>query len=143
MEETKEKKNFTLYNLTPHHIIILAEDPQGRLIGTADNGPSAEYRRYRIVAKIPPSTSAARVVEENKVVGSFQINGTKIPIIRRSYKNIINLPEPRDGVFYFVSHLTAFIAFQEGRPTHDLIFAGGVIRNRRGKIIGIVSFGRL
>jgi hypothetical protein len=143
MERAMEKTNLILYNLTPHPIVILAEDPQGKLVGTTGNGPSAEYRRYRIVAKIPPSDSAARVVQENKELGSFQIKGTKIRIFRRSYKDIINLPEPKDGVFYFVSVLTAHVAAQKGRPTHDLLFAGEVVRNRKGKIIGITSFSQL
>jgi hypothetical protein len=143
MEGVMEKKKLILYNLTPHHIVILAEDPQGKLVGTTGNGPSAEYRRYRIVAKIPPSDSAARVVKENKELGSLQIKGTKIRIFRRSYRDIINLPEPKEGVFYFVSAFTAHVAAQKGRPTHDLLFASELVKNRKGKIIGITSFSQL
>ncbi len=132
-----------IINLTPHQLTILTEDPQGELEGTVDIGPSARFTRYRKVAEIPPSGHVARAVQREEIVGSVQFNGTKIPIVRISYGEPVGLPEPETDTYYYVSVITAQAAAAHGRSTDDLIFSGKSVRDKNGRIIGILSFARI
>jgi hypothetical protein len=132
-----------ILNLTPHPCVVLIEDPQGELEGTTGTGPGAVFSRYRKVAEIPPEGRVARASQQEELVGSVPVEGTDIPVVRMSYGEPIDLPEPKDGVFYFVSVLTAQAAAAHGRSTHDLLFSGKSVRNREGRIVGLLSFAQL
>jgi len=119
------------------------EDPQGDIEGTTGTGPAAEYRRYRVVATIPPSGKVARAAQREEIVFSVYFEGTEIPVVRMSYGEPIDLPEPQPETFYYVSVLTAQAAALNGRRTQDLLFAGKSVRDRNSRIIGICSFGNL
>lgn len=129
-----------IINLTPHSCVILREDPQGDIEGVA---PEGVVRRYRKVAELPPSGRVARARQEEEIAGFILVNDVEVPVVRMTYREPLDLPEPEEGVLYFVSLLTAQAAAATGRRTDDLVFAGKTIRNREGQIIGIISFGQL
>jgi len=139
----KEGKMVEIINLTPHPCVVLVEDPQGDLEGATGTGPGAEFRRYRVVATIPPSGRVARAAQWEEIVGSVLVKGRRIPVVRMSYGAPQDLPEPEDGVYYFVSVLTAQAAAAHGRQTDDLLFSGKSVRGRDGRIIGLLSFAQL
>jgi hypothetical protein len=123
--------------------VVLIEDPQGELEGTTGTGPSAVFSRYRKVAEIAPAGPVARAAQKEEVVGSVPVEGTAISVVRMDYGEPQDLPEPEDGVYYFVSVLTAQAATAHGRQTDDLLFSGKSVRNREGRIVGLLSFARL
>jgi hypothetical protein len=130
-------------NLTPHPCVVLVPDPQGENEGTTGTGQKAEFLRYRKVAEISPAGPVARAAQREERVGSVPVNGTEIPVVRMSYGEPTDLPEPEDGTFYYVSVLTAQAAAASGRRTDDLLFSGKAVRGRDGRIVGLVSFARL
>jgi len=132
-----------ILNLTPHPLILLMDHPEGEIEGTTGTGPSAVFSRYRKVAEIPPAGPVARAAQREEVVGSVPVEGTEIPVVRMSYGEPQDLPEPEEGTMYFVSVLTAQAAAASGRRTDDLLFSGKSVRNREGRIIGILSFAQL
>jgi hypothetical protein len=138
-----EDKDIKIINLTPHPLVILIEDEEGEVEGTPDIGPKSEFRRYRVVITIPPAGIIARASQKEESVGSIYINGTEINIVRMNYGEPTDLPEPQDGVYYYVSIVTAQAAAANGRTTEDLLFSGKSIRDRNGRIIGILSFAQL
>jgi hypothetical protein len=131
-----------IVNLTPHPCVVLVEDPQGELEGTTGSGPAAVFRRYRVVATIPPSGRVARAAQREEVVGSVHLEGAEVPVVRMSYGEPTDLPEPQPGTFYYVSVLTAQAAAAHGRRD-DLLFSGVAVRGRDGRILGILSFAQL
>jgi len=132
-----------IINLTPHPCVVLVEDPHGELEGTTGTGPSAVFSRYRKVAEIPPAGPVARAVQREEEVGSFPFGGVGVPVVRMTYGEVGDLPEPEQGTFYYVSLLTAQAAAAHGRQTDDLLFGGKSVRNREGRIMGLLSFAQL
>jgi hypothetical protein len=132
-----------IINLTPHPCVVLIEDPQGELEGTTATGTSAVFFRYRKVAEIAPSGKVARAAQREESVGSVAVNGTDIPVVKMTYGETTDLPEPQEGTMYFVSLLTAQAAAAHGRRTDDLLFSGKSVRGRDGRIIGLLSFAQL
>ena len=133
-----------IINLTPHVLVLLVEDPEeGEIEGTLEVGPQATFRRFRKVAEIPPAGPVARARQWEEVVGSVPLEGTEIPVLRMKYGEPEGLPEPEEGTYYYVSLLTAQAAQAAGRTTTDLIFSGKSVRDRSGRIIGIISFAQL
>lgn len=132
-----------ILNLTPHTLVVLSEDHEGEIEGTTDETGPAVISRYRVVAEIPPSGTIARASQKEEVVGSIRINGVEIPVVRVTYCEPIGLPQPRLGTFLFVSAITAQAAQAYGRSVDDLIFPGKLVRDPKGRIIGIISFAQL
>jgi hypothetical protein len=132
-----------ILNLTPHPCVVLAEDPQGELEGTTGTGPGAVFSRYRRVAEIAPAGRVARAAQREETVGAVPVNGSDIPVVRMAYGEPTDLPAPEDGTMYFVSVLTAQAAAASGRGTDDLLFSGKSVRDRNGRIVGLISFAQL
>jgi len=130
-------------NLTPHTLVILSPDPEGEIEGTLETGPKATFQKFRKVAEIPPSGVVARAQAREEQVGSVSVEGTEIPVVRMSYGKPTDLPEPEEGTYYYVSLLTAQAARASGRRTDDLLFSGKTVRDRNGRIIGLISFAQL
>jgi len=145
-------------NLTPHDLVLLAEDPSGELEGTTGTGPSAEFRRYRKVAVIPPAGPVARAAQREELHGYVHVEaGIEVPVIKVTYGKpylVVGrasdgsdltepFPEPEEGTMYYVSVLTAQAAAAYGRRTDDLLFAGRSVRDRAGRVIGILNFATL
>jgi hypothetical protein len=132
-----------ILNLTPHPCVVLVEDTEGDIEGTTGTGPQAIFTRYRKVAEIAPAGPVARAAQREETGGSVPVEGTDIPVVRITYGEPTDLPEPEPGTFYYVSLLTAQAAAAHGRRTDDLLFSGKSIRDRNGRIIGLLSFARL
>lgn len=104
----------TIINLTPHALVIVGAD-------------GAQVRR------IEPSAPAARCTEERVSAGC--VDG--IPLIRKRFGQVVDLPEPKDGVLYIVSALAALGAWAQGRA--DVVCPGDPVRNAEGQITGCKS----
>jgi len=110
-------KNVKVVNLTPHAIVI--------------DG----------VGEIPPTPPPARCEEKIETVGHIFVNGTAVPIIRKTLGNIQNLPPPHEGTIYIVS-LPVAQAVSQARK--DVFAIGESVRNEKGQIVGaksIATFG--
>lgn len=105
-----------LINLTPHEIVV--------------------YRGNKVVLKIPPSGSIARVSVRKEKVG--EING--IPIYRVEYGEV-ELPPPQENTVYIVS--TLVLQALKGKR-NDIISPDtspdSVVRDKKGMIKGVKSF---
>jgi hypothetical protein len=95
-------------NLTPHHINM----PNGRVIA--------------------PVGHAARCTEESYPVGV--VDGCEI-IVRR-YGEVHNIPEPKPGTYYIVSHM-ARVACPDRA---DLVSPGDLTRDEAGRVVGCSNF---
>jgi hypothetical protein len=136
-------KGDKIVNLTPHDVMILSRDDEnGDIIGTPDGGEGE--CRFRVVVTIPPSGLVARVKEFREGIGFIHVGGGAIPLERITYDDIIvDLPQPQEGTFLFVSRVVAQVAALSGRKTEDLVFPAATVRDKGGRIIGILSLGRL
>ena len=108
-----------LVNLTPHPITLFVE----------------RDREGEVKVTIPPSGIIARCQEEVEFMGvvSFEVNGTinHIPVLHKSLKEVVNLPEPKEGVMYIVS---LPVAQAVGRL--DVLAIGESVRDENGRVIG-------
>ena len=102
----------TIINLTPHPINII--DEEGNII------------------KVFESAGVARATQEDVEIGTVE----GVPIIKMTFGEPVDLPEPSDRVFYIVSVITANAARLSGRTTRDLFITGKTVRNDKGQIIG-------
>ncbi|MGC8979409.1 hypothetical protein [Caldisericum sp.] len=80
--------------------------------------------------EIPASGQVARVAEV--VVSEKLVEGLKI--LEKRFGQVLNLPEPQPGVFYFVSLAVAQIAH---RP--DVVSGADYVRDEKGNIVGVKS----
>lgn len=97
-----------LINLTPHAITILDKD---------DN----------VILTIP-SSGIARAEQTRERIGD--IGG--IPVSKTGYGKVVNLPNPKAGIAYIVSVLTA----QAAPDRKDLYIVDEMVRDEGGNIIG-------
>ncbi len=133
----------TIVNLTPHSCLILKEDLAGDIEGTTETGPDIKFKKFRPVQEIAPSGTVARASQQEEIIGCLTVAGHKVSLVRLSYGQPEDLPEPKEETKYFVSFLTAQAAQAHLRSVDDLIFPGKLVRDRQGRIIGLVSFARL
>lgn len=96
-----------LINLTPHEVNIIT--PSG-------------------VIDIPASGAVARCSQSSEQVTT--ING--IPVTKQVFGEVVDLPEPQNGVFYIVSRLVAAAAPER----RDLLIPGPLVRGDNGQPIG-------
>lgn len=101
-------------NLTPHEVRVVKE---------------------KDIMVIPPSGIVARCEQREEVIG--EIEGVRVT--RLVMGRLVNLPAPKKGVTYIVSH----IVLQEARERTDLVKPGELVRDETGAIIGCKSFCRL
>lgn len=73
---------------------------------------------------VDPSANTARVNSEMKTDEYIVVDGIQIPIISVSNRQILNLPEPEDGVLYVVSGL---VASEAHRP--DVVSPSRIVRD--------------
>lgn len=111
------EKNITLVNKTPHPITLVLED--GAKI------------------TLEPVLPTPRVSSSSVKTASYTITdgeGTEHVITREAptFGEIVDLPEPEEGVIYVVSMLVA--ARAKGRT--DLVSPGRQLRNEAGQVIG-------
>ena len=108
----------SIVNLTPHTV---------NLIG-ADGSVVAEF----------PSSGIARARQTDVVVDN--IGG--VPIVETTFGEVVDLPEPQEGVMLIVSIITLNAARAGGRTTDDLLITSGPVRDETGRIIGCKALGR-
>jgi hypothetical protein len=103
-----------LMNLTPHAITLIS--------------PSGEQ------VTVPPSGVVARVAERMEPLGEVMVEGIVVPIVKRSFGELENLPDPEPGVLYVVSALVAEAAWRAGRS--DVVGLADFVRDEQGKVVG-------
>jgi hypothetical protein len=109
--------NVSFVNLTPHAIVI-------RLVDGTD-------------LTFPPSGKVARVDEAPNFVNG-EIGG--IPIISRTvFGEVIDLPEPVEGIGYIVSGLVAGVVYRADVFAPATGPKDGAIRNDKGQIVAVVA----
>ena len=59
-----------------------------------------------------------------------------IPVVRKSYGNVVGLPDCEEGVFYIVSNIVASACPNR----YDLLVPDNLVRDNNGAIIGCTSF---
>lgn len=111
------EKNITLVNKTPHPITLVLED--GAKITLEPVLPT-------------PRVSSSSVKTANYVVTDS--DGVKHEIMREApvFGEVVDLPEPQEGVLYIVSMLVAARASNRT----DLVSPGRQLRNEAGQVIG-------
>ena len=116
-------------NLTPHNIDIFTHpDPE------ADNMCIQEWGD--LVCTFDKEPFTARVLEMTDQLG--KING--IPMTRKCFGMVTNLPCYEAGVFLIVSRMVAEAAKAQGRTTGDLLVPDDMVRNSEGHILGCRAF---
>ena len=108
-----------IVNLTPHAINFQTDEGQ---------------------VEIPPSGIVARVEEKTEVVGKVKIGDGHVPVIRKSFGQVQNLPEPREGTIYIVSLI---VAQALAGTRSDIYVIGESIRDKEGRVIGARSLAQL
>jgi NAD(P)H-dependent flavin oxidoreductase YrpB (nitropropane dioxygenase family) len=103
-------------NLTPHEVKLMDDDGN-------------------VVASLP-SEGVARARQTDEVVGEVEIEGFTVPVVKTTFGEPEDLPEPTEGVVYVVSVVTANAARAIGRTTDDLLITSGPVRDADGRIIG-------
>jgi hypothetical protein len=106
--------NEVLVNLTPHAVTIIKE-----------NG----------VLTIEPSGIIPRLKEIQECIGS--IDGT--PIFQKSFGEVENMPEQKEGKVYIVSVLVASAL----KHRTDVVIPNDLVRDEKGQIIGCKSLARV
>lgn len=104
----------TFVNLTPHTINVFDGDTE--------------------VLTIAPSGTVTRCTQKD--VLDTEVNGVKI--FRQEFGDVVDLPEPNEGVFFVVSRLVASAA--AGR--NDLLVPGALKRNDQGQPVGCIGLAR-
>ncbi|MCA9347784.1 hypothetical protein KC867_00060 [Candidatus Saccharibacteria bacterium] len=111
-----------LVNLTPHAVMIVADDD--------------------VVATIAPSGGVARARQSDHQVGAVMVDGFAVPVVKTVFGEVEDLPVPTEGIAYIVSFITVSAARAQGRPTHDLLTTSGPVRDADGRIIGCCALAR-
>ena len=107
-------------NLTPHACTVM--DEQGNTI-----------------LNFNPSGKIARLLEEYSQPQSLEIGSVNVQAFIKTVSATVDLPEPQDGVCFFVSFLVA-----DANPhRRDLVFPGQAVRNEKGQIVGIKNFAQV
>jgi len=109
-------------NLTPHQVNLVIDGD--------------------VVASLP-SAGVARADQTDKVVGSLELNGSTIAVVETVFGEVVDLPEPTEGVSFVVSFITANAARGQGRSTTDLLVTSGPVRDDQGRIIGCTRLARV
>jgi hypothetical protein len=101
-----------MMNLTPHPIKIILDEEKVMQF---------------------PSEGIARVSEISETIGSL-MNG-QLPIVRKKFGDVIDLPAPRDGVGLIVSAMVQSACHHRS----DLFVPADFVRDEQGKIVGCKS----
>ena len=104
----------TFVNLTPHALNVFDGDVE--------------------VLTIAPSGTVARCTQKD--VLDTELDGVKI--FKQEFGDVVDLPEPQNGVMFVVSRLVASAAV--GRD--DLLVPGALKRNDQGQPVGCMGLAR-
>lgn len=112
-----------LVNLTPHALVLVSED--GNVLATI------------------PSSGVARAQQTDEPVGTLEVAGHAVTVVKTVFGETVDLPEPAEQVAYVVSIITANAARAQGRSTDDLLITSGLVRDGQGRIIGCTRLARV
>lgn len=118
-----------IVNLCPHDITIMRE--------TGKN-------EFEEIVRILPSGTVARCNSKTEKHGYLKLPEKGLPSIQlteTSYYEVMDLPEPKEGVIYVVSSLVAEAMRNSGRT--DIRIINGTIRGPQGEILGGRSLGMI
>lgn len=103
----------------------------------------------------PPSGQVARVEEKTEIVRSISVDGIKVPIIKKIFGKVQNLPEPtccicgapacKEGHKYNNDHFaeeTIFVVsllVAQAVSRSDVLAIGETVRNDKGQVVGAKS----
>lgn len=105
-----------IINLTPHSVNIIGNDNS-------------------VSVTIEASGNVARCSQTIDIVGNITVNSVDIPISSSSYGEVVDLPDPQDGVYYIVSRLVMSAC----PARQDLLVPNDLVRNDAGQVIGCRS----
>ncbi len=107
-----------LKNLTPHVIVIRPGDEE---------------------VVLPPSGQVARVSVSAKELYKIAFAGIRVPVVRTEFGDIVDLPDPDEGVIYVTSTLVAQAAAARGRT--DVVAPDtspeSAVRDQEGRIVAV------
>ena len=112
-------------NLTPHDLVVYDEAGE------------------KEIARLPRTGEVARVNTEATQIGEISIDGHSVPVVETTFGDVVNLPEPYDGVMYVIS----IIVLQAVRGLRDDVVvpdtgSESVVRDADGNILGVRRFTR-
>jgi hypothetical protein len=116
-----------IVNLTPHVLNIvckrttLAIEPSGKIARLKE----------KVLKTLPPVIVTT---------GWGEANHHEIDVIAKSMEQIIDLPQPEDGVIYVASALVAAEAANAGRV--DVLCPGTLVRDDKGVVVGCLGLVR-
>ena len=100
---------------------------------------------YDVVTRVefPPSKRIARVDTDRKVE-HIPIEGSskKVAVVNTIYKDIVGLPEKKDGIMYIVSAIVLNALQQRGSMRDDVVAPGKSIKDSHGANVGCEGFRR-
>lgn len=126
-----------IINLTPHDINFYEEEHTQKIKGC-----------YYIISgalpyhTIPASGITARAAQMEDNLPAIDCNGVHVPLLKMTYGDPVNLPEPEKGKAYVVSALTVAAAKAAGRNTSDLYVVARTVRNEVGAVIGACALSK-
>lgn len=94
-------------NLTPHEVAI--------------------HLTKEEIKRIPPSGIVARCQEKSLNVGTLE----GVPIVKKVFGEVTDLPEPAENTYYITSSLVA-----QAAKRADVLSPGDPVRDEKGQIIG-------
>lgn len=109
-----KKMECKIKNLTPHEIVLFLSHKK---------------------ITIPPEPNPLRLKEEIEKVGSINIQGEEISIIKKKLIAETELPPREEGTYYIVSLAVA----QSFPERDDFLVIGESVRDEQGRIIGAKS----
>lgn len=102
----------TFVNLTPHPITLVDEEGD--------------------TVTLPASGTVARVAETREQYGVALVLGHFVPVVRKSFGQVENLPEPSPDAFYIVSGMV-----KSAVPDRlDVYAPDDFVRDEAGRIVG-------
>lgn len=106
-----------LMNCTPHEITVVGEAGE-------------------VVLTLPPSGMVARCSVKKEHVATLGVGNHNIPVSWVTFGEVVDLPEPVDGVIYVVSRIVA----EARRDRDDLLIPDDLVRDAEGRVIGCRGF---
>ena len=126
----------SIVNLTPHPVNVVGED--GELVASfPSEGIARAAQTDQLVAR--PAVDGGYLVDDQ---GNDYPVEVKVPIVKTTFGEVVDLPEPQEGVMLIVSIITLNAARAGGRPTDDLLMTSALVRDETGRIIGCKALGR-
>ena len=114
MDNTPNKPNTRVINLTPHSINL--------------------YYQGKHIMSVP-SVGKVRCNVITNTTGSVNIENIPIPIVKSTFGDVNGLPDPQQDTIFIVSRVVA-----EAVPhRNDVFYPNDLVRDENGRVIGCAS----